>query len=166
MSTKFSEDVHLKCLRALRAGGFVCLLPHVIDPAWGGHAVRLAGFPITVCFTGLSSDSEQGRQIVTSCYDFDPSTYLENEDVRTMAYFTRLHSSCSVELLYQKGQCRWEGRKLCDGKVLVTATGPELRQFIVQLTMRGIEPDEAAQGIASAENIAHTCVYLFTPKSH
>jgi hypothetical protein len=163
MSAKFSEDVYQKSLQALRAGGFVCLLPHVIDPAWGGHAVRLAWFPITVCFTGLSANSEHGYQIVTSCYNFDPSTYFENDDVRTMAYFTDPRSNYSVELVYQKEQCKWEGRKLRDGRVLVTASGPELRQFIIQLTMRGIEPDEPAQEIGSAENTAHAGVYLFTP---
>src|ERR1035437_3135873 len=73
MSNKFSEDV----IQALCAGGFVCLLPHVINPAWGGHAIRLAGFPITICFTGLSPKSGQDCQfpVVASCYKFDPSTH-------------------------------------------------------------------------------------------
>ena len=54
-----AEENQLKCPQALRAGGFVCLLPNVINPAWGGHAIRLVGFPITICFTGLSPKSEQ-----------------------------------------------------------------------------------------------------------
>jgi hypothetical protein len=48
---------------------------------------------------------------------------------------------------------------------LLTASGPELRQFIIQLTMRGIEADEPALEIGPAEDTAHANVYLFTPKS-
>ena len=166
MSTNLSENVHQKCLQALQAGGFVCLLPHVIDPAWGGHALRLAGFPITVCFTSLSPDPEPRRQVViTSCYDFDPSAYLEDADVRTMSYVTDPRSNCWVELVYQKRECTWEGRKLRDGMVLVTAAGPDLRQLIIQLTMRGVEADEPAEVLRTLKNTGIERIYVFTEES-
>jgi len=164
MSTKFSEGIHLKCIQALRAGGFVCLLPHVIDPAWGSHALRLAGFPVRVCFTGLSPDSERGCQLaVTSCYTFDPSTYFENADVRTMTYFAHARSEYRVELVYHKRECRWEGQKLCEGRVLFTASGPELRQFIIQLTMIGFEADEPVRNFQTLEDTVSAGIYVFTP---
>lgn len=164
MSKKFSEEVHLKCIQALRIGGFVCLLPHVIDPEWGGHALCLAGFPIRVCFTGLSPGSEQESQLaVTSCYTFDPSTYFENADFRTMTYFTSARSDYRVELVYRKRARRWEGQKLCGEKALFTAAGPELRQFSIQLTMRGTEADEPVQNLQALENIVCEGIYVFTP---
>ena len=130
MSTEFSDDVP----QALRAGGFVCLLPNVINPAWGGHAIRLAGFPISICFTGLSPKSEQDcdSAVMTCCYKFDPSTYFEDADVRTMSYVTDPHSEYQVELVYRKREFGWDGRKLCSGKILHTASGPEMRQFIIR----------------------------------
>jgi hypothetical protein len=162
MSNKFSEDV----IHALRAGGFVCLLPNIINPAWGGHAIRLAGFPISICFTGLSPKSEQGCQVpaVTSRYTFDPSTYSETADVRIMSYVTDPHSEYQVELVYRKREFGWEGRKLCSGKILHTASGPEMRQFIIQLTMLGIQAGEPVRALQALEDTGSAGIYVFTPE--
>jgi hypothetical protein len=161
MSNKFSEDV----IQALRAGGFVCLLPNVINPAWGGHAIRLAGFPITICFTGLSPKSERGCQLaVTSCYKFDPSTYLENADVRTMTYVSDPRSEYRVELVYGKRESLWKGRKLCGEKILHTASGTEMRQFIIQLTMLGLEVDEPIRELRTLEDTGSAGIYVFNPE--
>jgi hypothetical protein len=162
MSNKFSEDV----IQALRAGGFVCLLPNVINPAWGGHAIRLAGFPITICFTGLSPKSGQDcdSAVMTCCYKFDPSTYLENADVRTMSYVTDPRSDYRVELVYRKRESGWEGRKICGGKILHTASGPELRQFIIQLTMRGIRADEPVGELRALGDTGSAGIYVFNPE--
>ena len=161
MSKNFSEDD----TPALRAGGFVCLLPNVINPAWGGHAIRLAGFPITICFTGLSPKSEQDCEpaVMTCCYKFDPSTYFEDADVRTMTYVTDPRSDYRVELVYRKRESGWEGRKVCGRKILHTATGTEMRQFIIQLTMLGVESDELVRRLRTLEDTGCAGIYVFTP---
>jgi hypothetical protein len=69
-------------------------------------------------------------------------------------------------LVYHKPELRWEGRKLDGDRLLMTASGMELDRFIIQLTMRGTEPDEPALEIGSGEDTAHAGVYLFTPKPH
>ena len=162
MSNKFSEGV----IQALRAGGFACLLPNVINPAWGGHAIRLAGFPISICFTGLSPKSERGCQlpVVTSRYAFDPSTYFENADVRTMTYFTDPRTDYRVELVYRKRESLWEGRKIHGKNILHTASGPELRQFIIQLTMLGLEVDEPIRELRTLEDTGSAGIYVFNPE--
>lgn len=168
MSTKFSEDVHQKCLQALHAGGFVCLLPHVIDPAWRDPAPRLAGFPITICFTALSPESGRlpSAGVLVSCYHFDPSTYYEDALLRAMSYYPNPRSGYRVVLVYHKPELQWEGGKLEGDRLLLEASGVELDRFVIQLTMRGIEPDEPAQEIGSADDTAQAGVYLFTPKPH
>ena len=164
MLAKLNENDYLRCVRALRAGGFVCVLPHVIDPAWGGHAQLLAGFPITVSFTGLSREVEQDCQFaVTSCYVFDPSTYVEDEERRSMTYLCQAPCAYRVELVYRKRESRWEGQKLQDAQVLVNASGPELQQFIIHLTMLGVEPGEPVRKLQTIEGSSCAGIYVFTP---
>jgi hypothetical protein len=110
MSTTFSEDVQQKCLRSLRAGGFVCLLPHVIDPAWRGPAPRLAGFPITICFTALSPESGRlpSADVLVCCYQFDPATYYESEMVRAMSYYPK--PEMDIELCLSTTSRNFDGK--------------------------------------------------------
>jgi hypothetical protein len=60
MSTPPSDDTatdYQKYIDAIRAGGFVCLLPQIIDPSWRNPAQLLAGFPFNVCYLGLSEQA-------------------------------------------------------------------------------------------------------------
>jgi hypothetical protein len=161
-------NAHRKYVEVLRAGGFVCFLPNVIDPTWREPAPRLAGFPTSICFTGLPPDL--GRQPVaaalTSCYWFDPLTYQEDEQIRAMTYYTEPRNEYRVELLHHKRESQWEGRKCRGGEVLRTADGPELRQFIIQLSLLGIERDELVQPLLTCKDTASASIYVFTPTQH
>ena len=158
---------HRDYVRALRSGGFVCFLPRIIDPAWSGPAPLLAGFPISVSFTGLPPNLEcqPFPFAVTSCYWFDPSSYYEDETVRTMLYHPKTPCRYGVELLYDKREPRWEGKKFRQEKVLLWASGLELGQFIIQLTSRGTEPDEPCRPLRTPEETASAGVFVFMPRS-
>ena len=79
-----------KCIDAIRAGGFVCLLPQLIDPSWRHPAPLLAGFPLSVCYAGLSKQfpDHPTPPLMTSSYWFDPATYREDDETRAISYFT------------------------------------------------------------------------------
>ncbi len=153
-----------KYAQALSAGGFVCFLPHVIHPAWEEPAPLLAGFPISVCFTGLGAQvGHQPVTMLTSCYWFDPTTYREDDKLRQMTYRTKPANEYSVDLLYHKRLGRWEGRKLCGGNILLIAEGTELPRFIIQLTKVGLTQGEVAQPLLTCADTASAGVYVFTP---
>ena len=101
---------------------------------------------------------------MTSCSKFDPSTYFENADVRTTTYFTDPRSEYRVELVYRKRESLWKGRKVCRGKILLTASGTELREFIIQLTMLGIEADEPIGELRTLEDTGSAGIYVFNPE--
>jgi hypothetical protein len=71
-----------------------------------------------------------------------------------------------VELLFHKKDCRWEGRKACGANVLLTASGMELRQFMIQLTMRGVEKDEPTKPLQTLEGAGSGGIYVFVPNPH
>jgi hypothetical protein len=131
----------------IRAGGFVCLLPQVIDPSWRAPSPLLAGFPISVCYLGLSTEvpGEPTPPLMISSYWFDPATQREDEETRAMSYFTNVLCECRDELICWKKKQMWGGSKRRAGTVLLTAQGSDLRRFIIQLTLRGIESDEPTQ---------------------
>jgi len=149
-----------KLIDAIRAGGFVCLLPQVIEPSWGGPAPLLAGFPLNVSFTGLQSHIRQRPRLVVASYWFDPTTYREDGDVRAMSYRPNPPTAYRVELIYWKKKGQWEGRKYRANQPLLTANGSELQRFIVQLTQCGISPDEPTRAM-TRESTASAGVFVF-----
>jgi hypothetical protein len=48
-------------------------------------------------------------------------------------------------------------------EVLLTASGLEVRQFIIQLTMAAVEADEPVRNLQRLENAGCEGIYLFTP---
>jgi hypothetical protein len=66
--------------------------------------------------------------------------------LRAMTYYPKSRNGYRVVLVYHKPELRWEGRKLDGDRLLVTASGTELDRFIIQLTMRGIEPRRTCSG--------------------
>jgi hypothetical protein len=81
-----------------------------------------------------------------------------------MSYVTDPRSDCRVELVYRKREFGWEGRKLCSGKTLHTASGPEMRQFIIHLTMVGVAADEPFRQLCGSEDTGSAGIYVFTPE--
>ena len=154
-----------KCIDAIRAGGFVCLLPQLIDPSWRNPAPLLAGFPLSVCYAGLSKQvpDHPTPPLMTSSYWFDPATYREDDESRAMSYFTNPRCEYHVDLIYWKKKQQWEGSKHRAGKVTLTAQGSELRRFIIQLTLCGIEPDEQTQAMMTCNDTASVGVFVFSP---
>lgn len=159
-----ATETYQKQLRALRSGGFVSFIPNLIQPQWNPIAVQLAGFPINVAFSGLRSGraGDATPLIVTSVYWFDPSTYIEDTDSRSMKYFAHDPSPFRVELKYSKVDERWEGRKFENDEELIRAYGPELRRFIIQLTLCGLHPCETGKEFVSCEGIGSAGVYVWT----
>ena len=154
-----------KYVDAIRAGGFVCLLPRAIDPSWGDPAPLLAGFPLNVCYLGLVPQLQncQNQTLVVAPYWFDPATYREDGEARVMIYFADARREYNVELIYWKRKQHWEGRKYRAGQLLLTANGSELRHFIVQLTRCGISPSEPAWAITRQET-ASVGAFVFMPR--
>ena len=159
-----------KCIDAIRNGGFVCLLPQPIDPSWRDPAPLLAGFPISVGYTGLSNQvaNRPNPPLMTSSYWFDPATYREDNETRAMSYFTNPRCQYHVELVYSKKKRRWEGSKRRAGTLRLTAEGSDLRKFIIQLTLCGIESDEPTQVMRTYADTASVGMFLFSsgPMAH
>jgi hypothetical protein len=154
-----------KYVDAIRAGGFVCLLPQVIDPSWCSPAPLLAGFPLNVHFMGLSEQAgeRQLQRLVMASYWFDPATYREDEDVRAMSYFANVAREYHVEVIYWKRKQQWEGRKYRADQLLLTAEGYELQRLILQLTLCGISLGEPARAIQRQET-ASAGAFVFMPE--
>jgi hypothetical protein len=168
MSTPPSDNTATdsqKYIDAIRAGGFVCLLPQVIDPSWHNPAHLLAGFPLNVSYLGLTEQAGncQHPLLVVASYWFDPATYRADEETRAMSYSTNPPCGYHVELVYSKKKEQWEGRKYQADKVLLTANGSELRRFIMQLTLSGISTGEPTQAMAY-QDTASAGVFVFMPE--
>lgn len=125
------------------SGGYASFIPCVISQVCNDTA-PLAGFPISICFTGLSLDDHRDARYVVSCYWFDPRSFDESEEWQSMTYRARHRSEYEVVIAYSKKNRRWEGRKLGGDEVVVSASGPELTRFVIQLTMRGLDDGEHA----------------------
>jgi hypothetical protein len=152
------------CLDTLLAGGFVCLLPHTIDPAWSDPVSPLAGFPLNISYVGLAvNDPLLGPQPVAACYWFQPDTYSEDDQSRHLSYLPRKQSQFRVELTWSRHEHCWQGRKFKGTELLRLSQGPELQRFILQTEMCGPEPDEPTEPFTSCRETASAGVFVFAP---
>jgi len=153
-----------RIVSALRWGGYASFVPCVIESPWERMTPPAAGFPISICFTGLPRHRDGDTQsYVVSSYWFAPSTYHEDDEFREMTYRSRATNSYRVVLRYAKKQRCWEGEKLHDDEVLISASGPEMVHFIVQLTMPGIDPDEPSEPLLTRLETASAGIWIFKP---
>ncbi len=156
---------HRKYVEILRSGGFVCFLPQLIDSDCPAFA-KLVGFPIAISFNTLPVDLEQMAIpcLVTATYWFDPTTYRLDGDERSLTYFSRPLSDFRVELVFNARRTLWEGYKYRNEEVVVSASGRDLFQLVVHLTLSGVEGHEIVHAMRSCSAVAGSGVYLFTPE--
>ena len=156
-----------RIVSALRWGGYASFIPCIFESPLDGPVPPLAGFPISVCFTGLrQNESRAGAQhYVVSCYWFDPRSYCEDVELRRMTYRSKLASNYHVVIEYRKRNEQWEGRKLRDGEVIINASGPELFRFMIQLTMPGVDPAEPVEPLLTRCDTASAGIWIFAPES-
>jgi len=152
-----------RIVTALRWGGYASFMPCVIESCWDRLVPPLAGFPISVCFTGLSRGEDCGETYVVSTYWFDPRSYHEDDELRAMTYRSEPASNYKVVIGYIKKDRRWEGRKLRDGEVIITASGSDLIHFIVQLTLPGVHVGEPVTPLLTQRETASSGVWIFKP---
>jgi hypothetical protein len=150
---------------ALRMGGYASFIPSVIEPVWDGEAPPLAGFPISICFTGLpmAPDQDAGSYIVAS-YWFDPQSYDDNAAYQAMIYRSRyLKSGYQVALRRFKRDRSWEGCKMRGDEVVVTASDPDVTRFVVKLTMQGLDNGEHVEPMLTRTDTASTGIWVYDP---
>lgn len=153
-----------KIINAVRIGGFASFIPSVIIPVWDDVDVPLAGFPISICFTGLRwSDEMDAASYVVSCYWFDPQSYNEDANCQSMVYRSRCQSDYQVLIQCSKRDRRWTGRKMRGSKVVVTAAGDELIRFVIQMTMRGLDRGEHVEPMLTRTDTASTGIWIYDP---
>lgn len=162
--THSTNSAH-EMLVALRSGGFVSLLPEVIEPTWRPPALLLAGFPMGIHFTGLPrvSNPDDAQFFIASCYWFAPETYREDDDRRIMLYTSKPQSDFFLKVTYWKRKQQWEGLKNREEKCILSATGHDLKRFIIQLTCRGIAEGELVQPILNLDDTRSSGAYIFVP---
>jgi hypothetical protein len=153
-----------KIVHALRFGGFASFIPCVIEKVWGHIAVPLAGFPISICFTGLRMEGDRNAGYVVASYWFDPQTFNEDEECQSMAYRSRYASEYQVVLQCSKRDGSWTGRKMRGSTVVVTAAGDELTRFVIQMTMRGLDKGEHVEPMLTRTETASTGIWVFEPE--
>ncbi len=156
---------HRKYVEILRSGGFVCFLPQLIDADCPAFA-KLVGFPIAISFNALPVDLEQMAIpcVVTATYWFDHTSYRADQACRSLTYFTQPLSEFRVELVCNARKALWEGYKYRNEEVVVSASGRDLLQLVVHLTLSGVEGHEIVHAMRSCSAVASSGVYLFTPQ--
>jgi hypothetical protein len=166
-SLKLILEHHCKYVLALRAGGFVCFLPGLIDGSWDQLASRLAGLPLAICFNGLPQDIDCQPLpfMLTSTYWVDPRTYLSSGKMRAVFYRSRPANSYRVEVYHDLKTGLWMGRKFRDEQLVLEATGREVWEFIIHFTMAGRAADEPAEAWQTLEDVGAQRVYLWLPSS-
>jgi hypothetical protein len=154
-----------RIVSALRWGGYASFIPCIFESPWDGPVPPLAGFPISVCFTGLRQNENRAKaqHYVVACYWFDPRSYCEDDELRRMTYRSKLASKYHVVIKYLKRDRRWEGQKLRDGEVIIDASGPELFRFMIQLTMPGVDPVEPVEPLLTRCDTASAGIWIFRP---
>jgi len=162
--TRSTNSTH-KMLGALRKGGFVSLLPEVIEPTWAPPAVLLAGFPLGIHFTALPKvpNRDDVKFFIASCYWFAAETYREDDDRRIMLYISKPRSDFYLQVTYWKRKQRWEGLKNREEKCILSATGHDLKRFMIQFTCRGIAEGELVQPIMNLDATRSSGAYIFVP---
>jgi hypothetical protein len=147
---------------ALRMGGYASFIPCVISQVWDEKA-PIAGFPISICFTGLSLDDHRDAGYVVSCYWFDPRSFQENEEWQSMTYRSRYPSEYEVVIAFSKKNQNWEGHKVRGGKTVVKASGTDMSRFVVGLTMDGIDNGEHVEPMLTRTDTASTGIWVYDP---
>jgi len=156
-----------RILNALHSGGYASFIPGIIESPFRdlNPAPPMAGFPISVCFTGLpqEGDREQAALYVVSSYWFDAKTYHEDDEHRAMTYYPSRPSSYKVMIRHLKKENRLEGLKLRDDKIIVDACGIRLDRFMIQLTLAGIDPGETVEPMLTRRDTASAGVWIYNP---
>ena len=164
-SLKLILEHHRKYVAALRAGGFVCFLPGLIDGSWDQLASRLAGLPLAVSFNGLPPDiaCQPLPFMLTSVYWVDPFTYVCSDQLRTVHYRGRPASEYWLEVFQDLKTGLWRGRKFRAEQLVLEATGREVQEFIIHFTMNGRAADESAEAWQTMEDVGARKVYVWSP---
>ena len=148
---------------ALRMGGYASFIPCVISQVWD-DTLPLAGFPISICFTGLpQEDHREAGSYVVSCYWFDPRSFNESEEWQSMTYRSRYPGEYEVVIAFSKENQSWEGHKVRNGKTVVKASGTYMTRFVVGLTMDGIDKDEHVEPMLTRTDTASTGIWIYDP---
>ena len=121
---------------------FISNVPQQILADWDStFGPRLAGFPLNLVYASVRN-TESGNSLVSCCYWFDPSSYVEDMDKREMAYFPRVKSSYRVKVEYHKSGHFWRTLKYKGEQLVCEAQGPEFARAMIQATLVGVQPDE------------------------
>jgi hypothetical protein len=149
----------------LRAGGFICFLPGLIDGSWDDLASRLAGLPMTICFNGLPADIDRQPLpfMLTTTYWIVPATYRASENIRAVSFRTQPANEYRLEVAHDLKTELWRGRKYRADELLLEATGREIWEFTIHFTMSGRAEDEPAQAFLTMEDVGARRVYLWSP---
>ena len=158
-------DQHRRYVAALRAGGFVCFLPGLVDPTWDDMARRLAGFAMNISFSSLPHDIERQALpfMLTTAYWIQPATCHLTEELRTVRYRSRPANPYWLEVSHDRRTGLWTGRKFRADQLLVEATGRDTWPFVIQFTMGGRAADEPALAWQTCEDAGAHRVYVWTP---
>jgi len=154
-----------KLIRSLRSGGFACCLPRRI------YSGTLAGFPKRLVYIGGLLSLNRLRVVVAE-HIHQPSSYLENDRLRELVYFSR-DESWFTALQYDKTNSTWHATKYvgsfaindrCRGKVLAASDADSREQLIVHATMLGPEPGEPLVSLEEHEARDVQLVYISPPQ--
>lgn len=126
-----------------RRTGFFASVPWPIEANWSPRYAHLAGFPVTLMYSGLRTTGEADpSRLVSSIYWFDPGSYREDETTRTLDYFPREESPYWLRISNPKGTSTWEVTKYRGEALVALAAGPDYEGAMIQATLVGIAPDE------------------------
>lgn len=84
-----------RIVSALRWGGYASFIPCIFESPLDGTEPPLAGFPISICFTGLPQNESraEAQHYVVASYWFDPRSYREDDELRRMTYRSKLNTA-------------------------------------------------------------------------
>ncbi len=134
-------------MRKTRAGEihFIANIPHQIEADWNPRYAHLAGFPLNLMFTGIRKQRAGPPHIIAACYWFDPGTYLEDEEVRQMTYFSRTDYGYHVEVVINKKSGMIKTSKYKAKRLISQGNGKSFDQAMIHATLCGVEPDEGTE---------------------
>jgi hypothetical protein len=145
-----------ECIRAIESGGFVAHLAKVFDASWGAEYAALAGFPVSVIYTGV-----RDGVLARSCYIAFPSTFSEDAECRELIYAPRQPALYSIHILHKKGAEQWEIFKIHGERVICESGGKTIKQAMLHATMMPLESDEPA--LPAGNEIGVAGLYIWTP---
>jgi hypothetical protein len=121
---------------------FFAFVPSEIEPGDKGYEPRLAGFPHTLVYSSPPVQTAAEPQLVTACYQFDPTTFIEGPDYAEMKYLPRQHSPYVVRVRRETRKGSWETFKYRGEELVCMASGTEFNEAMMQTTVVGLMPDE------------------------